>query len=362
LVVWVFAFLLILKSTLELESNVESLKVTKAEKRRLQTIASMKKAKTQTTKTLMARHFKIHIFVDDVKAHTVAKFDAKDVKKPMDGKEKGWYMNFEKPETALQNCCLKKADKDKHFIPYRRINGEFKPNRMEGSASFITTTYQYEPGKIKNLKFQFEFDKDWDYISKEELQMLCGWLNDLRVARQSLVKDLKKKTLEQANFYMANKTSYDAAQKGGDEVKKQLETSTELVKTLTAKNETLVKDVNNTMNEVLEFEKQLSIKTKERNDANAKATQLAAQFQTTGSNIKELELLKAKGKADQEALKQNVEAAKNGFDAILKELKEEYSVGKDYEPLENARKAVFDGEKPDIMRCNGNLFEAYPLT
>jgi len=233
---------------------------------------------------------------------------------------------------------------------------------MEGSASFITTTFQYEPGKVKNLKFQFEYDKDWDYITKEELQMLSGWLNDLRVARQSLVKDLKKKTLEQANFYMANKTSYDAAQKGGDEVKKQLETSTELVKTLTAKNETLVKDVNNTMNEVLEFEKQLSIKTKERNDANAKATQLAAQFQTTGSNIKELELLKAKGKADQEALKQNVEAAKNGFDAILKELKEEYSVGKDYEPLENARKAVFDGEKPDIMGCNGNLFEAYPLS
>jgi len=310
----------------------------------------------------MARHFKVQIYVDDSKTFTIAKFDAKDVKKPMDGKEKGWYMDFEKPETLLQTCCLKKADKSKHFIPYRRINGEFKINRMEGSASFITTTFQYEPGKVKNLKFQFEFDKDWDYITKEELQMLSGWLNDLRVARQSLVKDLKKKIMGEANFYMANKTSYDAAQKGGEEVKKQLTTSQELVKTLTAKNETLVKDVNNTLNEVLELEKLLSVKSKERNDANAKASQLSSQLSTTNANIVNLNLLKAKGKADQEALKSNVDAAKNGFDNILKELKEEYSVGKDYDPLENARKAVFDGEKPDIMACNGNLFEAYPLS
>jgi len=85
--------------------------------------------------------------------------------------------------------------KKKQFIPYRRINSEFKPNIMEGSASYITTTFQDQPGKIKSLKFQFEYDKDWVYITKKEIQMMCGWLNDLRVARQSLVKDFKKKRL-----------------------------------------------------------------------------------------------------------------------------------------------------------------------
>jgi len=135
-----------------------------------------------------------------------------------------------------------------------------------------------------------------------------------------------------------------------------------MVKTLIDKNQTLVNEVNKTLNQVLELEKLLSAKTKERNDINALTSQLTSQYQSQNANIKQLTLQKAKGMADQDSLKSNIEAAKNGFMSILDLIKEEYSVGTDFEPLENARAAVFDGDQPDIMKCNGALFEAYPLT
>jgi len=69
---------------------------------RAQTITEMKRLKAETLKTLMERYFKIEIFVDNSKTATISKFDAKNVKKPMDGQEKGWYMDFKNPGDDLK--------------------------------------------------------------------------------------------------------------------------------------------------------------------------------------------------------------------------------------------------------------------
>jgi len=308
----------------------------------------------------MARYFKMEVFVNDEKAATVATFDAKDVKRPLSGKELGWYFDVEKEQQSLSSCCLKKLDAKRSFIPYRKLTGVFKATQNEGQPTYLTTTYLLGRKQVTSLKFVFEYDRDWDYITKEELAMLLGWLNDLRVARHALLKDLKRKCLNNGNYFIGNKTSLEASQKGEGEIKKQIQASQDLAKTLAQKNETLVQDLTKTLKEILDTEKLLPIKNKERNDANAIAAQLGSQLKAMYENIDTLTKQKLSGKMDAASFQSSMDSAKDQFEAILKDLKEEYSIKNDYDPLENARKAIFEGDAPDLTKCNAALFEAYP--
>jgi len=310
----------------------------------------------------MARIFTVSIFVETETKPTVATFDAKDVKKAVEGKIRGLYLNIQDAVTNFQ-ASLKSllvpitGATNQFYLPYRSIPSPISLTTPSGQGSYLSLQLQ-QGDKFFSIKIVFEYDTDWEVITPEELTTLAGWLNSLRVDRINTVSGLKATAIQYANDYITNKNSLEAAQKGVAGLEAQITTSNTAITTLQkemADNDAAIKTL---LAQIATKEQNLILLKNQQTTAMGNVSQddqqLAAQTQT----LKTLTLQKDSGVADTSAFQNQMNINKDGFTSTLNALREEYAG--DYSVLENARKAVFDTSPPNLSSCNSYLNQATP--
>ena len=322
--------------------------------------AAMKKAEKKLAKSLMARIFKVTLKIDNETTGTEATFDAKEIKKPVDGKIRGMYFTIAAGvalSEKLKAILVAIPNTTSYFLPYRSIPSSFKMNAPAGAGNYITCSFQSGPNFL-SMTVLFEYDPDWEVISKDELGTLVGWLNTLRVNRLTIVEKLKAQALTYANGYITNKVSYDAALKGMTGLDAQIIAANTQITALQAvidKNNQAIKDA---QAQITTKEQNLAKLKQQQTDAMGKVSQgdqfIAAQTAT----LKTLNLQKESGISDSSTFEYTMAANKDGFINTLASVKEEYA--SDYSILENARKAVFDNAIPDLNTCNSLITSATP--
>ena len=339
------------------ENKLESLK--RAEKAQTRKVA-MKKAEKKISKSLMARIFTVSIFVGTDSLFSVASFDAKDIKKPIDGKVRGVYLTFASGaqiQPSLKALLVPVPTSNGNYLPYRSLAAAFVFESPAAQGKYLSTTIQLG-GDFKNIKIQFEYDPDWEVISNDEISTLVGWLNNLRIERMTLVNQLKGAALQSANAYYTNKVSYDAAVKGAQGIDDQIVSSNKQIAALKAdmtKNDDEIKTVKASISvkEIL-----LASLSKSQTDANSNVTQDDLYITSESSVLTNLQLQKSSGVTDATGFQNTMDQSKDAFVQKVNEVKEEY--GNDAGDLEKARKAVFETNPPNLDSCNSFINAATP--
>jgi hypothetical protein len=338
-------------------NSLEALK--RAEKAQTRKTA-MKKAERKISKSLMARIFTVQIFVESETTATIATFDAKEIKKPIDGRVRGLYLTLSPSaviQPSLKSLLVAVPNTTTYYLPYRSFPSAFTMTTPAGQGFYISSTIQLGTA-FKSIKIQFEYDVDWDVITSEELNTLIGWLNTLRVDRMTVVSQLKASALQYANGYYTNKNSYEAALKGVAGLDAQIAKSNVQVIALTGEIAANDETIKSLLSQIAAKEQTLAALKQQQTDAIGKVSQDDQLITAQTESFKTLGLQKSSGVADTSAFQNQMNNNKDGFISTLNSLKEEY--GSDYSNLENARKVVFDTTPPNLNSCNAYLNSATP--
>ena len=320
----------------------------------------MKRMERKVTKALMARIFTVSIFTGPDTKATVATFDAKDIKKPVDGKIRGLYLTVTDPkqiQASLLNFLVPITGTNVYYLPYRSIPTPIKFDTPAGVGYFISLSFQV--GTVFTpIKIVFEYDPDWETISAVELTTLVGWLEIVRVNRLTTVANLKASTISNASSYSTAKQSYEAALKGAAGLDAQIVAANAQIVTLSASIKTNDDTIKTVTSQILISEQNLINLNNQQTTASAQVKQLDQLLQANTESLKVLQLQKDSGETDTATFQNQMNLNKSGFESTLTSIKEEYA--NDYQLLENARKAVFDTIPPNLASANSYINQATP--
>ena len=339
------------------ENKLESLK--RAEKAQTRK-AVMKKAERKIAKSLMARIFKVSIFVGSETLNSTASFDAKDIKKPIDGKVRGVYLTFNNNtiiQPSLKALLVAVPSTTGQYLPYRSLAASFKFESPAAQGKIISTTIQL--GNVfQNIRIQFEYDPDWEVISSDEATTLIGWFNTLRIARIALVNQLKVAALQSGNAYYTSKVSYDAALKGAQGIDDQIKVSTiqtAALKAEIAKNDETLKALKD---QVTAKEASINALSKSQTGAVSRVSQDDQYISAQNATLNTLKLQKSSGVTDASAFQATMDQSKDAFVLIVNTIREEF--GMDSVILDNANKAIFNTNPPNLDLCNNFINKVTP--
>jgi outer membrane murein-binding lipoprotein Lpp len=345
--------------TLQIERAENKLQTLKRAEKVLSKKTEIKRAQMKTAKSLMARIFTVQIFIGNEITPSTATFDAKDVKKAVDGKTRGIYITPlpNSLSDSLKALIIAVPNSSQFLLPYRSIAAAVTFTNPTGSGN--TINIQFQRGKtISPITILFDFDPDWDTITVDELQLLVSWINTLRTDRLSLISQLKTASVNAANGYITNINSYNAALGGLSAIDSKITANNAQVTSLQAdikKNSATIDDLNN---QIQAKKNSIDALKKQQAEANSKVDQDDKQIAAYKSSLDSLKLQKSNGVTDTGAFQNDVNKYKDLFTNNIASLKEEYTT--DYSNLDNARAALFDTNPPNLSLCNNYLTKATP--
>lgn len=315
------------------------------------------KSEKKIAKSLMARLFNVSILVGQETVASIASFDAKDIKKPIDGKVRGVYLTFfTAVQPSLKALLVAVTGTTVQYLPYRSLASPFGYESPAASGKIISTTMQAGTA-FTNIRIQFQYDPDWDIISSEEINTLVGWLNTLRIDRITLVKQLKGGSSDAANAYYTSKASYDAALKGAAGIDSLITKSTADIAALKSdlsKNDDAMKAL---QVQISAKDANLIILSKSQTDATFIVSQDDQFISDSNSTMVILIQQQTDGK-DTSGFQNTMDQNKAAFNLNVELSKDDF--GSQITILQNAAKELFVQNPPNLTNCNNFIRQATP--
>lgn len=186
--------------------------------------------KKSKTKNDMARQFTVKIFVDpDTNASaqaSIGTIDAKTIKVPKNEEVRALNIKFTTINNDLKSLLTE--SNGNYYLSYRRLNSDFTVVPVNSAGRTISVQIQKTNAEFHILKFQFEYDPEWEVITEAEVLDVVSWLNRNRVDRRNAITALKTLALQYASEYKTQTENLAASSKGAAAIDAQIATTTKL--------------------------------------------------------------------------------------------------------------------------------------
>jgi hypothetical protein len=180
------------------------------------------KYKSNTKEGCKIAVYDVKIYVGE-QSPVDATFEATINRVPVENSSRGWIFTIPtKPTLGQASAFIQIADTSEYYIPYRKLSTKFEGiTPSEGAGRYITNIIHLGDTQ-HNLKIEFKYDPNWDYVSDKDFKNLNEWLNINRENNIKYVSELKRQAIGLAAKFVSDSKSAEAAGKGVEGITKEI--------------------------------------------------------------------------------------------------------------------------------------------
>lgn len=226
-------------------------------------------------------------FLMDAKAIKLSSLKERDLKYKekefVEPNELGLYLGKTPQSSKLDSVHHKylRNEKNRAWLPYSYA-GEWKGVFNPNGTSIITTQLKRTSNSKKEtplITMQFQYDKDWEIISHNELNQIVHWLNENTNKRQNTKTLLKIKIKQAAQNYTMSKKELEIAKAGKVQKGQQIQNSQNNLKKVKVDITNLEKELQKAQTELAKASQKVSDSEKLSQSLNNENENLAKQIQ-----------------------------------------------------------------------------------